>query len=58
LHHTAPRPGLAENTGRERYGEASVRWVYGSTMTQALVIVLKRAGNDLSRENIMKAATS
>jgi hypothetical protein len=27
-------------------------------MAQALVIVLKQAGNDLSRENIMKAATN
>jgi ABC-type branched-subunit amino acid transport system substrate-binding protein len=33
-------------------------WSYGYTMAQALVIVLQRAGNDLSRENIMKAATS
>jgi branched-chain amino acid transport system substrate-binding protein len=33
-------------------------WAYGYTMAQALVIVLQRAGNDLSRENIMKAATS
>ncbi len=33
-------------------------WAYGYTMAQALVVVLKQAGNDLSRENIMKAATS
>ncbi len=33
-------------------------WAYGYTMAQALVVVLQRAGNDLSRENIMKAATS
>lgn len=33
-------------------------WVYGYTMAQALVVVLKQAGNDLSRENILKAATS
>lgn len=33
-------------------------WAYGYTMAQAMVIVLKQAGNDLSRENIMKAATS
>ena len=33
-------------------------WVYGYTMAQALVVVLKQAGNDLSRENIMKAATN
>ena len=32
-------------------------WSYGYTMAQALVVVLKQAGNDLSRENIMKAAT-
>ena len=33
-------------------------WAYGYTMAQALVVVLKQAGNDLSRENIMKAATN
>jgi len=33
-------------------------WSYGYTMAQALVLVLKRAGNDLSRENIIKVATS
>jgi branched-chain amino acid transport system substrate-binding protein len=33
-------------------------WYYGYTMAQALVVVLKQAGNDLSRENIMKAATN
>jgi branched-chain amino acid transport system substrate-binding protein len=33
-------------------------WVYGYTMAQALVVVLKQAGNDLSRENILKAATN
>ncbi|HYZ24124.1 MAG TPA: ABC transporter substrate-binding protein [Rhodopila sp.] len=32
-------------------------WYYGYTMAQALVLVLKQAGNDLSRENIMRAAT-
>lgn len=32
--------------------------VYGYTMGQALVQTLKQAGNDLSRENIMKQATS
>ncbi|HBK08545.1 MAG TPA: branched-chain amino acid ABC transporter substrate-binding protein [Acetobacteraceae bacterium] len=31
-------------------------WAYGYTMAQAMVVVLKQAGNDLSRENIMKAA--
>jgi branched-chain amino acid transport system substrate-binding protein len=33
-------------------------WAYGYNMAQALVVVLKQAGNDLSRENIMKAATN
>ena len=33
-------------------------WVYGYNMAQALVVVLKQAGDDLSRENIMKAATN
>ena len=33
-------------------------WAYGYTMAQALVIVLKMAGNDLTRENILKAATN
>ncbi|KQT09718.1 ABC transporter substrate-binding protein [Ramlibacter sp. Leaf400] len=32
--------------------------VYGYTMAQALVQTLKQAGNDLSRENIMKQAAS
>ena len=32
-------------------------WNYGYTMAQALVLVLKRAGKDLSRETIMNAAT-
>lgn len=32
--------------------------VYGYTMAQALVQTLKQAGNDLSRENIMKQATN
>jgi branched-chain amino acid transport system substrate-binding protein len=33
-------------------------WSYGYTMAQALIVVLKQAGNDLSRENILKAATN
>jgi len=33
-------------------------WAYGYTMAQALVIVLKQAGKDLTRESIMKAATN
>ena len=32
-------------------------WYYGYTNAQALVVVLQQAGNDLSRENIMAAAT-
>ena len=32
-------------------------WYYGYTNAQALVAVLQLAGNDLSRDNIMKAAT-
>jgi len=33
-------------------------WAYGYTMAQALVVVLKQAGKDLTRESIMKAATN
>ena len=33
-------------------------WAYGYTMAGALAVVLKQAGNDLSRENIMHAATN
>jgi ABC-type branched-subunit amino acid transport system substrate-binding protein len=33
-------------------------WAYGYTMAQALVVVLKQAGDDLSRENILRAATN
>jgi ABC-type branched-subunit amino acid transport system substrate-binding protein len=33
-------------------------WVYGYTMAQALVVVLKQAGKDLTRESIMHAATN
>ncbi len=32
-------------------------WYYGYTMAQALVVVLKQAGKDLTRESIMNAAT-
>jgi branched-chain amino acid transport system substrate-binding protein len=32
-------------------------WAYGYTMAQTLVVVLKQAGGDLSRENILHAAT-
>ncbi len=33
-------------------------WTYGYTLAQALVVVLKQAGKDLTRESIMKAATN
>lgn len=33
-------------------------WAYGYNMAQALVLVLQRAGNDLTRQGILKAATS
>jgi branched-chain amino acid transport system substrate-binding protein len=61
-------PGWADDPGmkafmawRAKYAPQSDPsnpvWSYGYTMAQALVIVLKQAGNDLSRENILKAAT-
>jgi branched-chain amino acid transport system substrate-binding protein len=61
-------PGWANDPGMKEFmswkakyaPEADVSnpvWYYGYTMAQALVVVLKLAGNDLSRENIMKAAT-
>ena len=55
-------PGMKEfNAWRAKYAPesdpANPVWAYGYTMAQALVVVLKQAGNDLSRENIMKAAT-
>jgi branched-chain amino acid transport system substrate-binding protein len=61
-------PGWADDPGMKEFmawkvkyaPEADVSnpvWYYGYTMAQALVVVLKQAGNDLSRENIMKAAT-
>ena len=56
-------PGMKEfQAWRAKYAPesdpANPVWAYGYTMAQALVIVLKQAGNDLSRENIMKAATN
>jgi ABC-type branched-subunit amino acid transport system substrate-binding protein len=33
-------------------------WAYGYTMAQAMVVVLKQAGKDLTRESIMTAATN
>src|SRR5450631_4082005 len=61
-------PGWADDPGMKEFmawkakyaPEADVSnpvWYYGYTMAQALVVVLKQAGNDLSRENIMNAAT-
>ncbi len=56
-------PGMKEfYAWKNKYApEADVAnpvWYYGYTMAQALVIVLERAGHDLTREGIMKAATS
>jgi branched-chain amino acid transport system substrate-binding protein len=62
-------PGWADDAGmkefqawRAKYAPesdpANPVWAYGYTMAQALVIVLKQAGNDLSRENIMTATTN
>jgi branched-chain amino acid transport system substrate-binding protein len=65
----ATDPGWADDAGMKQYqawrakyapesDPANPVWVYGYTMAQALVVVLKQAGPDLSRESIMKAATS
>ena len=62
-------PGWADDAGMQQFqawrakyapesDAANPVWAYGYTMAQALVLVLQRAGDDLSRENIMKAATS
>ncbi len=56
-------PGMKEyQAWRAKYAPesdpANPVWSYGYTMAQALVVVLKQAGNDLSRENILKAATN
>jgi ABC-type branched-subunit amino acid transport system substrate-binding protein len=62
-------PGWADDAGMKQFqvwrakyapesDPANPVWAYGYTMAQALVVVLQRAGSDLSRENIMKAATS
>jgi branched-chain amino acid transport system substrate-binding protein len=61
-------PGWADDPGmkaflawRTKYAPesdpANLVWAYGYNMAQALVIVLKQAGDDLSRENILNAAT-
>jgi branched-chain amino acid transport system substrate-binding protein len=54
-------PGMMEyQAWRAKYAPesdpANNVWPYGYTMAQALVVVLKQAGNDLSRENIINAA--
>jgi len=59
----ADDPGMKEfQAWRAKYAPesdpANPVWAYGYTMAQALVVVLQRAGDDLSRENILKAATS
>ena len=56
-------PGMKDfHAWRARYAPesdpANPVWAYGYTMAQALVLVLKQAGKDLTRESIMKAATS
>ena len=59
-------PGWADDAGmkefqawRAKYAPesdpANPVWAYGYTMAQALVVVLKQAGDDLTRENILKA---
>jgi branched-chain amino acid transport system substrate-binding protein len=61
-------PGWANDPGMKEFlawkakyaPEADIAnpvWYYGYTMAQALVVVLKQAGKDLTRENIMNAAT-
>ena len=37
---------------------ADLAWAYGYNMAQAMAYVLKQAGDDLSRENVMKQATN
>jgi ABC-type branched-subunit amino acid transport system substrate-binding protein len=56
-------PGMKEfQAWRAKYAPqsdpANPVWTYGYTMAQALVLVLKQAGKDLTRESIMKAATN
>jgi branched-chain amino acid transport system substrate-binding protein len=61
-------PGWADDAGVKEFlawkvkyaPEADISnpvWYYGYTMAQALVVVLKQAGKDLTRESIMSAAT-
>jgi len=65
----ATDPGWANDAGMQEFqawrakyapesDPANPVWAYGYTMAQALVVVLKQAGGDLSRENILKAATN
>lgn len=56
-------PGMKEfQAWRAKYAPesdpANPVWAYGYNMAQAMVLVLQRAGNDLSRENILKQAAS
>jgi branched-chain amino acid transport system substrate-binding protein len=56
-------PGMKEFMAwRAKYAPesdlANPVWAYGYTMAQALVVVLKQAGKDLTRESIMHAATN
>ena len=56
-------PGMKEFLAwRTKYAPdsdvANPVWAYGYTMAQALVVVLKQAGKNLTRESIMKAATN
>jgi branched-chain amino acid transport system substrate-binding protein len=62
-------PGWDDDAGMKEYKAwrtkyapesdlANPVWAYGYTMAQALVVVLKQAGRDLTRESIMKAATN
>ena len=50
--------GLDEEVQPERRHERRERNVYGYTVAQGLVQVLKQAGDNLTRENIMKQAAS
>jgi hypothetical protein len=55
-------PGMIEyQAWRAKYAPesdpANTVWPYGYTMAQALVVVLRQAGEDLSREGILNAAT-
>jgi ABC-type branched-subunit amino acid transport system substrate-binding protein len=55
-------PGMIEyQAWRAKYAPdsdpANTVWSYGYTMAQALVVVLRQAGDDLSREGILNAAT-